>query len=201
MPKFSMNVYYDEIIAELRGIEVVNGGEKNIDFINLDVDMLADRLRENQEFIMAAKEYGFLEDDINSDPVQALADIYYDGDIDLVEGGSLAEMSIDGEECWEVATEALEECMKPHLEKMIKELVQWVEDNGGEILERTSHDVEFELDLGEWDNDHIPVYAGEVLDNASNLSSEIFYSFYEKHTHTLMYQLEITSECFEDVIW
>lgn len=66
---------------------------------------------------MTAKEYGFLEDDINSDPVQALADIYYDGDIDLVEGGLLAEMSIDGEECWEVATEALEECIKPHLEK------------------------------------------------------------------------------------
>lgn len=47
MPKFSMGVYYDEIIAELRGIEVVNGGRKNIDFIDLDIDMLADRLREN----------------------------------------------------------------------------------------------------------------------------------------------------------
>ena len=199
MPKFSMGVYYDEIIAELRGIEVVNGGEKNIDFIDLDVDMLADRLRENQEFMMAAKEYGFLEDDINEDPVQALADIYYDGE--SIETADLTWISVDGEECWEVATKALEECMKPHLEKMIKELVQWVEDNGGKILERTSHDVEFELDLGEWDNDYIPDYAGEVLANASDLSSEIFYSFYEKHTHTPLCQLEITSECFTDVIW
>ncbi|PIH11613.1 hypothetical protein CTJ10_12350, partial [Staphylococcus epidermidis] len=99
MPKFSMGVYYDEIIAELRGIEVVNGGEKNIDFIDLDVDMLADRLRENQEFIMAAKEYGFLEDDINSDPVQALADIYYDGE--SIETADLTWISVDGEECWE----------------------------------------------------------------------------------------------------
>ena len=173
-------------IHELPHVDMVNGAEKHFDTYEFDENLISDRLRENQEFIIAAKEYGFSEDDLNKSPFRVLSKMYYDGDTNLIED----------EECWNEAEEAFKELVSPVLTKLFNELHDYLESQNAEINEFTIDKDYFKIDFT-YDNEddtsenNIEKIISRYTDS---LGGEIFYTFYEKHTNIILCQLKLSDD-------
>lgn len=197
MGKLYYNADFEETIDEMRGVEACGGVTGLNEDYELDPDIFGERLLENQEFIMAAKEYGFLEDDINEDPCGCLAEIYYDGDdIEFIDPFfDLAGLEDDSD--WVPVEEAYTNLAKPVVAKAINEIKQFAEERNLEIKSVDDSSIELFVDDEIEDEIDDEIVENIIHKNAESISGR-FYDLYEKHTHTPLCYLSLSDEWVAD---
>lgn len=197
MGKLYYSADFEETICEMRGVASCGGVNGMYEDHELDVDVFGERLLENQEFIMAAKEYGFLEDDIKEDPVQVLADMYYDGD-DLEFVDPFNELAgLEDDDGWAQVEEAYTDLAKPVVAKAINEIKQFAEDRNLEIKSVDDSSIELFVDDEIEDEIDDEIVENIIHKNAESISGR-FYDLYEKHTHTPLCYLSLSDEWVAD---
>lgn len=197
MGKLYYVAYFKEIIHAMRGIEAHGSASGTNGCYEFDVDDFGEKLLENQEFIMAAKEYGFSENDIKSDPFKCLAEVYYGGeDVDCIDPfRDLA--GLQSNEDWSEVTEAYTSLAKPKVEKAIKEIKEYADEKGYKITDISDHSIEFEIDDTVKDEVNQEIFQTIIWPKAKSICGD-FYNFYEKHTHTFICSLCLSEEWVED---
>lgn len=194
MKHYDFTIDLEMEINELAHINMVNGAEKIRDSYEMDAELISERLSESQELMQAASENGFSEADVKEDPIKVLAEIYYDGYYDLIDYSDLMDVAKGEDDCWRLAEDALIDLAAPTLTKFFKDLHDFVEEKEIEIETYILEDDYFALrfdvedELEEIIDEHVDELFNEY---AGSLDGEVFYTFHEKHTDTVLCQLQL----------
>lgn len=194
MKHYDFTIDLEMEINELAHINMVNGAEKIRDSYEMDAELISERLSESQELMQAASENGFSEADVKEDPIKVLAEIYYDGYYDLIDYSDLMDIAKGEDDCWRLAEDALIDLAAPTLTKFFKDLHDFVEEKEIEIETYILEDDYFALrfDVEDELEEIIDEYVDELFNEyAGSLDGEVFYTFHEKHTDTVLCQLQL----------
>lgn len=194
MKHYDFTIDLEMEINELAHIDMVNGAEKIRDSYEMDAELISERLSESQELMQAASENGFSEADVKEDPIKVLAEIYYDGYDDLIDYSDLMDVAKGEDDCWRLAEDALIDLAAPTLTKFFKDLHDFVEEKEIEIETYILEDGYFALrfDVEDELEEIIDKHVDELFNEyAGSLDGEVFYTFHEKHTDTVLCQLQL----------
>lgn len=190
-------------INELPNIDMINGAEKDFDSYSLDEELIAERLKESQKLIQAAQEAGFSKEEVQANPINTFADIYYGGDDLVIACSDIMDLAPEGDDCWTPAEEAFIKLSVPVLTKLYKDLYEFAKSKNTDITDFYSTDdyfsIEFEID--DSDEDMLYNYIDELVNKYSSmLGGEVFYTFHEKYTGITLFQLKLHDDFIEDIL-